>query len=152
MLLGLAGMVVVLIPGCRPVHHCGKFIMDVSVSSSEPLLLGDVGGDTALDPPTLVGEILPGGDWIEEQQLVPCEGSGFCLGDRFSLRGQWPDADTTVEASDFTLSFDLVWQEDGDTGDDGFPPFTQQGGPSEVTLWNGWTLNIDWGEPWNGCK
>jgi len=53
------------------------------------------------------------------------------------------DTDRDCAAENYSLSFDLVWGLDGDTGMDAFSTVTVEGTATEVGLWDGWTVDID---------
>jgi hypothetical protein len=133
---------------------CADYLIEVVVSSVESLLLDDAELDTVARPPTLIAGIEPS-DPDYTPVVIPLTSSAdniFTLQESFTLVGMWPDTDVDVEAGDFALSFELEHGDVSDTGDDGLSPFTQQGGADEIELWNGWTLDLDWGEPTNWCK
>jgi hypothetical protein len=152
-LVGVCGIAGVFILGCGG-SGCGDYLIELLVSSAEPLLLDDSELDMVTRPPTLIAGIEPSDPDYSPvvTPLVRSTDTSFLLDEPFTLVGMWPDSDVDVVPSDFVLSFELEPRDESDTGYDGFPPITQQGGAEEVELWNGWTLALEWGEPDDWCK
>jgi hypothetical protein len=137
-------------PGCF-MGRCGEEkTMFLLIDSTEPLSIDDGTLDSSDPLPVLIMEVTfpeygPDTSIID---LVRAESGDLDLGGGWG--GEWGVQEST-RLKEITVSFDLQWNERSGSSDDAFPPIEVQGGQPEVVLWNGWTLETEWGIGHGDC-
>lgn len=149
-ILAVLGVYLVLALGCYPTCH--RWYADAHVSTEEylpvdyPLCVAEAG-------PYLRIEAAEAGEINADPQvkLVYQEGQGYTFTDT-----EFPDWGDTglasdVDTRDLDLTFRLLWGGNDDGDDERYLPVRVPWGVESADLWNDWTINIEWSDPWGNC-
>lgn len=121
--------------------------VDVVVSSTGLLVSECDAGDSL---PTLSMQVRDG-KWLHDTEfsLVATDG-GFTLPKSETLVE--PRAREELDPDHYLITFDLLNTCEADTAADNYSAITIPATSGRVELWNGWILELSWGEPWYVCK
>jgi len=144
--------------GCRS-SDCGDWGTELGISSDDPLSVGLLLSDTALEPewasPAVSVSLAhkESGSTSEVFTLEPVAGLGYFLPDTVYVQSVLYGTDAeNAEPVRFAVSFSLIKGSSEDWDASAFPVISVEGGADSAELWEGWTLDLDWSGPRDYCK